>query len=91
MKKPTEEDIERCMSEAFSMVQKDVNWWNENRAGKPGASILYPEVTYDPVEFSHREWCITTIWNLVHCGFEIDVRVLMYVTQHTGSNKINSD
>lgn len=91
MNKPTEEDIDRCISEAFGMVQKDVNWWNESRAGKPGVSIIDPELTYDPVEFSHREWCIATIWNLVNGGFEIDGQVMLYVTRHTGSDKINSD
>ena len=91
MKTAYEADLDRCVDAAFSSVQKDIKYWNDNVAGTRKYPWSGRGDVEKPIEFSHRWWAIDTLWELMHNGFTIDERILLRVQQLTHSDKMNSD
>lgn len=91
MEKPTEEDIDRCVSAAFDGVQKDVTFWNTKIAGRRKYSWSKPGDVHKPIKFSHREWCIGTLYELLNKGFTIDATILLQVQRSTHCTRMDAD
>lgn len=89
-KAPTDEEMVRAISVAFNKTCRDVDYWNNKIAGTARCP-WHPEDLEPKIEFSHKSWAISAIWELIHRGFEINGDVMLEVINQTGCDRINAD